>query len=385
MECMWQFRTPLPQLADKADLRHALPRMRRSSSWFIAATFGLTFGFVACGDQAPEPAEDDGTEPQPMDDGQGEGGNAGAPAGTGGQTQVVSGAPELLSLTGLYKDGKETLAEGVRSFVPRFALYSDGATKRRWIYLPPGNQIDTADADYWKFPTGTKLWKEFSRDGTRVETRLLEKLADGSWLRVAYEWRADQSDAEIVPAGKRNAGGTEHDIPSQGDCNTCHASTRGGVLGFSAIQLDHEETDVSLDDLNAEGALSEQVTVPVLPGSETEQSVLGYFHVNCGTCHNPTSPVRTRVNMDLRLRMDSLTAVTGTPLYESAVNKPISIQDGQQPAGASVRIAPGAPSASAVFLRLNSRGEKYSMPPLGTEKVDEEGRDLISAWITDLE
>ena len=55
------------------------------------------------------------------------------------------------------------VSPGVYRFTPAFELWSDGATKRRWIYLPPGSRIDTRDPDAWRFPTGTKLWKEFRR------------------------------------------------------------------------------------------------------------------------------------------------------------------------------------------------------------------------------
>src|SRR6185436_16418070 len=52
-------------------------------------------------------------------------------------------APATLSETGLYCDISRLVpATGVRSFRPRFALWSDGAQKRRFIQLPPGTQID---------------------------------------------------------------------------------------------------------------------------------------------------------------------------------------------------------------------------------------------------
>ena len=51
------------------------------------------------------------------------------------------------------------------AYAPKFQLWSDSATKKRWIYLPPGSQIDTSDMDFWKFPVGTKVWKEFSAVG----------------------------------------------------------------------------------------------------------------------------------------------------------------------------------------------------------------------------
>ena len=53
---------------------------------------------------------------------------------------------------------------------PTEALWSDGAVKRRFIYLPPGTTIDTTNMDEWVFPVGTKFWKEFSVDGRKLRT-----------------------------------------------------------------------------------------------------------------------------------------------------------------------------------------------------------------------
>ena len=86
----------------------------------------------------------------------------------------LSELPARLSETGLY-DGERpiALARGVRAYVPAHELWSDGAQKLRWIRLPAGTRIDSADMDSWDFPVGTRLWKEFSRDGRPIETRLL--------------------------------------------------------------------------------------------------------------------------------------------------------------------------------------------------------------------
>jgi len=67
-------------------------------------------------------------------------------------------------------------------FTPRYPLWSDGMDKRRWLHLPAGTAIDKADADAWDFPRGARAWKEFSRDGKRVETRFIERLADATFV-----------------------------------------------------------------------------------------------------------------------------------------------------------------------------------------------------------
>src|SRR4051794_13633854 len=47
--------------------------------------------------------------------------------------------PTRLADTGLYSDfGSRTLAENLIHYVPRYELWSDGATKERYLLLPPG-------------------------------------------------------------------------------------------------------------------------------------------------------------------------------------------------------------------------------------------------------
>jgi hypothetical protein len=147
--------------------------------------------------------------------------------------------PQRLSETGLYGGhGIGILAAGVRAYRPRFELWSDGADKQRWVQLP-GAAIDTRDMDAWQFPAGTKFWKEFARDGRRIETRLLAKLgpAPGDWVGASYVWLADGSDAVLTPEGESDANGTNHDVPSAAQCFGCHGGASSRILGFSAIQL----------------------------------------------------------------------------------------------------------------------------------------------------
>ena len=104
---------------------------------------------------------------------------------------ALQALPTSLSEAGLFSNmATEVLAPGVLPFEPQFKLWSDGAAKRRWIFIPPGAAIDTSDMNQWRFPMGTKLFKEFTRDGVRVETRILMKtgLDDESWSGSAYIW-----------------------------------------------------------------------------------------------------------------------------------------------------------------------------------------------------
>lgn len=338
----------------------------------------------------------------------GSGATAGAGTGGGGATGGGGGASgedtrrELLSQTGLFADiATETLADGVMEYSPQFQLYTDGATKRRWVYIPPGEQIDTSNIDEWKFPVGTKLWKEFSRDGVRVETRLIEKLpqerADEGfegWLRMPYIWNDDMSDAVATPMGMSNARGTEHDVPDQEACGRCHDMRVEKPLGFSAVQLSHDGPGATLDSLLQAGILSDPPPEPlVVPGDEQQRAVLGYFHANCGHCHRKNAPVNNRVtSLRLWLESDSLGSFEETETYRAIVNQPT--QSGQ---GSILyyRALGGDPDNSEIMRRITLRagdpeladvGDEVDvpMPPLGTELVDDAAVEMVREFILSL-
>ena len=52
--------------------------------------------------------------------------------------EVTVQAPSRLSETGLYVPGRGNIVdESNRVFTPQYPLWSDGAVKRRWVFLPP--------------------------------------------------------------------------------------------------------------------------------------------------------------------------------------------------------------------------------------------------------
>lgn len=314
----------------------------------------------------------------------GGGGAAGAPDATSDAVDDAGLAPALLSETGLYDDiDAGTLAPGVREFTPEHVLWSDGAEKKRFLYLPPGGVIDTSDPDYWVFPTGTKAWKEFTREGRRVETRLLWKLGEGGggWVRVAYLWNAEQTDATPVPEGATDAAGTPHDVPAAFECARCHDHHGDQLLGVGALQLDHPAAGVTVAALIAEGRLSTPPALPVdVPGSGVERAALGYFHANCGNCHNPRSSVFATVSMQLWLPLGSIATVAGTPTYTTTVGVPLDTSLPLTPPPVA-RITPGSPADSAVWRVMGERGNEAQMPPLASEAIDVSGRAAVQAFI----
>ncbi len=292
--------------------------------------------------------------------------------------------PRLLSETGLYRDPLLTqLAPRVQAYQPRFELWSDGASKRRWVELPEDQPIDTADMDAWQFPQGTKFWKEFSYAGKRLETRLLEKLgpAPEDWVAASYLWSPDGADAVLTPEGQANAGGTSHRVPAAAECFACHAGTQSRVLGFSALQLspvDAVEGDASLKSLSDAGVLSQPPAhAMTLPGDAQTQQALGYLHANCSHCHNQQRPERTGARcydperaFDLSLRTEELGSVRDTAAYRST--------------GDGV-VVPGDPEHSELYRRMETGSTFLNrMPPLATSELDEAALGAIFHWIEEL-
>jgi hypothetical protein len=264
--------------------------------------------------------------------------------------QAALALPERLADTGL--DGA-----GVLAFAPQYSLWSDGATKRRWLYIPPGSAIDAANPARWEFPIGTKLWKEFAH-GRPIETRFIERLADGAWRYATYVWNEEGTQATLAPEEGfkalpvAGAPAGRYRVPARADCRVCHDGARVPVLGASALQLAPEL-----------GALVARAWLRNLPpallehppriaaASALERAALGYLHANCGHCHNDT-PAAPPVDLVL----------------DQQAEKP----------GAGLR-----ERLSLVLERMRTRAPRTQMPPLGTAVPDPEALALIERWIRD--
>ncbi len=305
--------------------------------------------------------------------------------------------PPSLADTGLYADfARKVVAPDVRPFSPQYPLWSDGATKRRWISLPDGAAIDASDSDAWIFPAGTRIWKEFSF-ARRIETRYMEKTANGEWLYATYRWNEEESEALLVSErGVRRAcesrPGVPYSLPGVVECRACHDSGLSSVLGFSALQLSRdrdpeaphatapEPGSLDLDELVRRGLIAGLPAAiaahppRVQAATPTSRTALGYLHANCSNCHNKRSTIAS-LGLSWTVRAD------GTPeALATAVDQPSHYR----PTGTSIseRIVPGAPDESLLVARVSTRDPARQMPPMDTHLVDEEGLALLKRWIT---
>lgn len=292
----------------------------------------------------------------------------------------VASLPARLSETGLrQRDGG--LAPGVVAYTPAFALWSDGAEKHRYVRLPDAQQIDTSTVDDWRFPVGTRFWKEFIRDGVPVETRLLVKTgpADHEWAAGAYVFDDGGVDATFAEGGAVDVRGTAHDAPAASLCVGCHGGRSSFVLGFSALQLGNVAPGgFDLAAAADAGMFSSPVRTMTVPGTEEQRAALGYLHANCSHCHNTQRPMTMgprcfdpQNELDMFLRADELDTVAATAPYRTLFPNVIR---------------KGDPANSTLFQLVSRRQPKgafgpQQMPPLATDVVDEAAVETLRRWI----
>jgi hypothetical protein len=268
-------------------------------------------------------------------------------------------------------------------------LWSDGAQKRRWVWLPSGATVGFADAGAFAWPVGTVLVKEFSYhrrlnavDTSRrpLETRLLVKGADGGWSGYTYQWRDDHSNADRLDTGVLErkawefADGTNDACfvqlyPSGSMCFRCHNTAAGVVLGPTAAALARtvDYGGVADDQLRTWNRLGlfgapAPVTAPMAsPHSEREpleRRVRGYLAANCAHCHRPGGERPTR---DFRWEVSlSTTNLCGV-------------------------VSPGDAGTSLLHTRFGRLSAPLPpMPPVATDVLDQPALRLVDDWINGL-
>jgi mono/diheme cytochrome c family protein len=189
------------------------------------------------------------------------------------------------------------------------------------------------------------------------------------------------------------------------------------VLGFSALQLNWEPSDVAEKNYTGwtlAGLLDQQmlwdsqgnvnVTVdnakipddPSRPDNDVERAALGYLHGNCAGCHgdglikNPQVP-RPPLRLWAKVGIGS---ITDEPAWQNTVCK----RAGVRPDGGTYIVEPGNPALSSLHWRMSAdkRPESIAMvapeddyswarmPPIATVVPHADGLKMIADWINTL-
>jgi uncharacterized repeat protein (TIGR03806 family) len=312
--------------------------------------------------------------------------------------------PLLLSQTGAFSDTRRRIpSKGLIPYDLIVAFWSDGASKTRWVAIP-NKKIKYSASGQWIFPPGTVFVKNFDlpvdandpNAKRRLETRLLVRDSAGGVYGVTYKWRADDSDADLLPGSLREdisiktATGEPRQqtwyYPSRKDCLTCHTAGAGGVLGVKTRQLNHDfryptgVTDNELRSWSHIGLFDREIpanelhSVPTLAASDDttrslEERARSYLDANCSHCHHPGGTV---AYFDARYT---------TPLAQQGlIDGPVLIDQGIDRPRV---ISPHDVWRSIAFMRVNTDGD-IRMPPLARETIDQMGVALLSQWILSL-
>ena len=308
----------------------------------------------------------------------------------------AQGLPDDVFCTGLYENRDPgQIAADVMPYKPGVVLWSDGAEKRRFLYLPSGTTIDTQDLDVWKFPVGTKAWKEFRVDGVLVETRFFWKRGVSDWESGTYVWD-DTGQGHLNTSTTPIFLASGYEIPIAKDCGKCHHGGADKLLGIEAVALGLPTAEgATLTALAADGWLSHPParTTVELPADATGKAgpALGFLHANCGMpCHS-TRGLGHETELVLRLRAGEFWPADGgadpppvdatqTDAYQATIKQMPTTASVAQKFPDALRITPGAHDQSLVWL-MSDRRDDYAMPPLVSHKVDEASMQALADWI----
>jgi len=343
--------------------------------------------------------------------------------------------PRKLSATGLFASvAGHKLEPDLYRYTVNAPFWSDGASKERALYLPPGTTIGLTKSNAWDLPNGTIAVKSFGLDdgGPRrwIETRLLVKEVN-EWAGYTYRWNDAQTDADLVEKAGADVkfGDRTWRYPSRAECMVCHSRAAGFALGLCTVQMNRPGPD-GVEQLDAlerrgwlkpdgwmEGAreairergkslglegkrLDEWVTAqtatrdqrpvpattpllarspadypklpdPYAPGGDVAAKARAYLHVNCATCHVEAGGGNAQIDLHWDKKLAAMKLLDVKPLHHT-----FDLADARL-------VVPGHPERSVLLHRTATR-DKGHMPPLSTSRIDEAGVKLLREWIATL-
>lgn len=351
-----------------------------------------------------------------------------------------------LSEYNLFKDFQtQTPNAGVIPYDIATPLFTDYASKHRFVYVPDGQAAQYNPERMFEYPVGTILLKTFGylndiRDESQgeelIETRLLIR-GIRKWTAWTYVYDAAVEDAVLeVDGASRQMTWTHFDgnerpidyiVPALKDCRSCHNEQYNVVpIGPKAWNLNRnfvykhgtKNQLAHWSDIGILEGLPSHEETPALPLWEDEtdgtldQRARAYLEVNCAHCHNPKGQA-DRTSLDLRWIQDDPYALgigrhpeeRGSDWDEDRhrqvrrrVERPRDWfgrlfaernrdwgEGDFDVAGRVFDIVPGKPDESIMVYRMESLEPTVSMPKVPHRLVHEEGVALIREWIAAME
>ncbi|WP_234024872.1 SO2930 family diheme c-type cytochrome [Tsuneonella amylolytica] len=296
--------------------------------------------------------------------------------------------PATLAEYGFFADAAAQVpADRVTPFRLNTPLYSDGAEKLRFVYLPAGAKAKADGENLLGLPVGAALIKTFAfeENGKRrlIETRVLLHRADG-WLALPYLWNAEQTEAKLALAGARVPVTTptgekiDYRVPNKNQCKECH-----GLNGV-VTPIGPKSRNLSAEWLAGFAKAGRLDTIPAvatrLPlwearaDASTEAAARAYLDVNCAHCHRPGATA-SNSGLDLRWEQDD-------PRALGVMKRPVAA--GRGAGDFLFDVVPGHPEQSILAHRMNSLEGGVAMPELGKATRDPDGIAAVEKWIAGL-
>ncbi|WP_240623846.1 SO2930 family diheme c-type cytochrome [Tsuneonella suprasediminis] len=310
------------------------------------------------------------------------------PAAVNDVAIAEAGLPRTLSEYGFFTDAAAQIpAVRVTPYRLNTPLWSNGAEKLRFVYVPKGTQAKADGEGLIDLPVGAALIKTFAfqKDGKRhlIETRVLLHRADG-WLALPYVWNDEQTEAKLAVAGARLPVTTpageaiDYRVPNKNQCKECHG------LNGAVIPIGPKARNLSADWLDRFADAGMIDTVPAvahrLPvwedraSAPAEAAARGYLDANCAHCHRPGA---TASNSGLDLRWEQ-----SDPHAIGIMKHPVAA--GRGAGNLLYDIVPGKPDQSILTYRMASSEAGVAMPELGKATVDRDGLAVVERWIAAL-
>lgn len=274
-------------------------------------------------------------------------------------------------------------AAGVTPYRLQTPLWSDGAEKLRFVYVPKGAKAQAQGEGLLNLPVGSALVKTFKLEGRLIETRVLLHRADG-WVALPYQWNREQTEARLALAGARldlttpQGVAISYAIPNKNQCKECHQQKDAVTpIGPKARNL----SAVWLESFYKAGKLEAvpKVTARV-PFWEDRAKLAaapvarGWLDSNCAHCHNP---VGSASNSGLDLRWEQ-----GDPVKFGVLKRPVAA--GRGSGGLEFDVMPGHPDKSIMLYRMGSLEGGISMPEVGRSSLDPDGMAAVTRWIGEM-
>lgn len=284
-------------------------------------------------------------------------------------------------------------------------LFSDYATKYRFVWMPPGTSAKYNDTEAFDFPQGTIFSKTFAypdadRGGRQriIETRLLVH-ANSGWVALPYVWNTAQTEATldiaadptvvhwVHPSGERFT--VDYVIPNTNQCKGCHdQSKQVSPIGPKARNLNKDFTYpegrfnqlaywTKIGYLKGAPAPARAPRLAVWDDPSTgtlDARARAYLEVNCAHCHSPQGPANTTGLYLLAAQAD--------PMRLGLCKVPVSA--GQGSGDLLFDVVQGKPEESILVHRMESTTPKVMMPELGRTTIHREGVAMIREWIASM-